>query len=162
MRPVLAFKPRPDARSFAASPEAGESYSLVPLQIASPGAAEAATPNPTTSGPRDPLARPASAATDQTLPQPGLYALDRFKDQDVCRVELQPGEAEKPAPVRLLDGCRDNGILVFDPAAWLAAKGRITLRAKRGHAVELVPAGEGRWRRDPEVGTTFVLRRVDP
>lgn len=166
VRPILAFKRRPDGRSYGAGLDTGESYSLVPLQIAAAGAAEAA-PNAsgsTFSGPRDPLARPAddrSGATSATESLSGLYALDRFMDRDVCRVELQPGDAAKPAPVRILEGCRDTGIAVFDPVLWQATGSRMTLRAKRGHAVELVPTGDGRWRRDPEVGTTFVLRRIE-
>ena len=50
---------------------------------------------------------------------------------------------------------------MFDPVRWRYAKGRMTLTAKRGHSIDLVPNGDGRWRRDPEVGTTFLLRRVD-
>ncbi|WP_375410215.1 AprI/Inh family metalloprotease inhibitor [uncultured Methylobacterium sp.] len=166
VRPILAFKRRADGRSYGAGLDTGESYSLVPLQIAATGAAEAA-PNPSGpafSGPRDPLARPAddqSGLASATESLSGLYALDRFMDRDVCRVELQPGETAKPGPVRILEGCRDSGIAVFDPVLWQAAGGRMTLRAKRGHAVELVPTGDGRWRRDPEVGTTFVLRRIE-
>ncbi|WP_082528625.1 AprI/Inh family metalloprotease inhibitor [Methylobacterium sp. Leaf466] len=162
VRPVLAFKRRSDARSYGAGLEDGEAYSLVPLQIAATGAAEAAAMPAAApqNGPRDPLARPAGASGPE--PAPGLYALDRFKEQDVCRVELLAGEAAKPAPVRLVEGCRDTGIAVFDPVLWQAGQGRMTLRAKRGHTVELVPVGEGRWRRDPDVGTTFVLRRVEP
>ena len=166
VRPILSFKRRADGRSYAAGLETGESYSLVPLQIAALGAAEAA-PNASGSsfsGPGDPLARPAddrTGAASSTESLSGLYALDRFMDRDVCRVELQPGDAAKPAPVRILEGCRDSGIAVFDPVLWQAAGGRMTLKAKRGHAVELVPTGDGRWRRDPEVGTTFVLRRIE-
>jgi hypothetical protein len=165
VRPVLAFKRRADARSYGVSLGSGESYSLVPLQIASAGAAEAALPPPGAAVPgnRDPLASPTEAVAGSGVePMAGLYALDRFRDLDVCRVELQPGDAAQAAPVRLLDGCRDSGIAVFDPVQWQAAKGRMTLRAKRGHVVELVPTGDGRWRRDPEVGTTFVLRRIEP
>lgn len=163
VRPVLSFRRRPDERSYGVTTQAGEGYSLVPLQIAASGAAEAApaaiaAPE---SGSRDPLARPAPA-TSGDEPPAGIYALDRFRQLDVCRVELQPGESTRPAPVRLLDGCGDTGITVFDPVQWQAAKGRMTLRARKGHSVELVPAGEGRWRREPEVGTTFVLRLIDP
>ena len=38
----------------------------------------------------------------------------------------------------------------------------MTLVAKRGHVVNLVPAGDGTWRRDPETGVAFVLRWVAP
>ena len=63
--------------------------------------------------------------------------------------------------MRVVPGCRDGGLEVFDPIRWRYADGRLTLTAKRGHSIDLVPGGDGRWRRDPEVGTTFVLRRVE-
>ena len=92
-------------------------------------------------------------------PRPGTYALDRYHAQDVCRIELT--EAAPPAPARILDGCRDSGLTVFDPVSWRFEKGRMTLTARRGHQVSLVSTGDGRWRRDPEIGATFVLRQVD-
>lgn len=154
VRPILAFVQRADARSLAAATPSGESYSLVPLQIAAmaPAGLAPAPAEPPRAG-----AEPAPPPGDR--PAPGLYALDRYREQDVCRIELTAGAA--PA-VRLVEGCRDGGLAVFDPVAWSAAPGRLTLTARRGHVVNLVPAGAGRWRRDPEVGTTFVLRRVEP
>ena len=61
---------------------------------------------------------------------------------------------------RLLDGCRDAGLSAFDPVAWSYGAGRLTLVARRGHEVQLVSEREGRWRRDPEVGATLVLRKA--
>lgn len=169
VRPVLVFARRADARSLTARTEAGEAYNLVPLQVAAmqppalPG--EVATPNLPAGMPRnsvpdatDPIANTAPVPRD--APASGIYALDRYRDQDVCRLDLMAGVAGR-APVRILDGCRDGGLSVFDPVAWRYADGRLTLTAKRGHSVNLVPAGEGRWRRDPDIGTTFVLRRVE-
>lgn len=100
------------------------------------------------------------------VPTPGVYALDRFSEKDVCRLELEQSRvaakgAEALSAAHILPGCRDSGIAVFDPVSWRYANGHITLKAKRGHAVNLVPAGEGSWRRDPDVGTTFVLRKVE-
>ncbi|MFD0936347.1 AprI/Inh family metalloprotease inhibitor, partial [Methylobacterium trifolii] len=101
-------------------------------------------------------------AADETAgqrPSPGLYALDRYRDRDVCRLDLGAGAG---APVRIVDGCRDSGLEIFDPALWSYAGGKMTLKSKRGHTVDLVPTGDGRWRREPETGTTFVLRRIEP
>ena len=61
-----------------------------------------------------------------------------------------------------MPGCRDSGITVFDPVAWRYAAGHLTLKARRGHAVNLVPLGDGRWRRDPDIGVTLVLRKIEP
>lgn len=164
VRPVLQFTRRADARSLVAPGAGDESFSLVPLQIiammppteavpTSPGAGSAA---PDT---RVPVAARAETGATGDAPRPGTYALDRFREQDVCRIELT--EAAPPAPVRILDACRDSGLSVFDPVSWRFDKGRLTLIARRGHVVSLVPTEDGRWRRDPEVGTTFILRRVD-
>lgn len=157
VRPVLPFARRPDERSLVAQTDAGDSYSLVPLQITAmqPPVPEAPT-----------VGIPTRPATPESLPPgerpaPGIYALDRFRDQDVCRLDLLEGDASR-APVRIRDGCRDSGLSVFDPVAWRYASGRLTLTAKRGHSVDLVATGDGRWRRDPDIGTTFVLRRVEP
>ncbi|MBY0299739.1 MAG: AprI/Inh family metalloprotease inhibitor, partial [Methylobacterium sp.] len=99
--------------------------------------------------PRPPAAPPPEGVA-------GTYALDRFSEKDTCRLALDVGA------LRVLDGCRDLGLTVFDPVSWRYDEGRITLFARRGHSVGLVPFGDGRWRRDPETGTTFVLRRVAP
>uniref|UniRef100_UPI001E51A054 AprI/Inh family metalloprotease inhibitor n=1 Tax=Methylobacterium sp. Leaf118 TaxID=2876562 RepID=UPI001E51A054 len=97
-------------------------------------------------------------------PAPGLYALDRAAERDVCRIELSPPTAADKdyAAARLLPGCRDSGITVFDPAGWRFTGHQMTLKARRGHAVTLVALGEGRWRRDPDIGFTLVLRKVEP
>ncbi|GJE16140.1 AprI/Inh family metalloprotease inhibitor [Methylobacterium marchantiae] len=167
VRPILLFKARDDKRSLMAQTEGGDVYSLVPLQIA----AMSPPPPPGPDGRdaayqlgRDDAARAgtpgAETAGTGERPTAGIYALDRYREQDVCRIELKPAEGGA-APVRILDGCRDSGLTTFDPVSWQGAPGRLTLVARRGHVVGLVPAGENHWRREPEVGTTFVLRRTE-
>ena len=165
VRPILDFTRRPDQRSLTAQSEGGERYSLVPLDIVAmrPGgaaAAEAETAPPTPS----PLQPAAPARAELQLnpaatpgPPPGVYALDRFQERDTCRIALDG----TGGTVKIVPGCHDGGLEVFDPVRWRYADGRMTITAKRGHSIDLVPSGEGRWRRDPEVGNTFVLRRVD-
>ncbi|AWN35598.1 AprI/Inh family metalloprotease inhibitor [Methylobacterium radiodurans] len=166
VRPLLIFTPRPDRGSYGAKSEAGEVYSFVPLDIAAmrppepdrPVASpQIATAGPETSAPDRPAVQAALPAPAAGESAPGLYALDRYRDRDVCRLELA-GDGG----VTLMPGCRDSGIEVFGPATWSFAAGRLTLKARRGHTVGLVPNGEGAWRRDPETGTTFILRRVEP
>lgn len=163
VRPVLAFAKRPDQRSYVATAEAGERYSLVPLEIAAMRPPGAFDPVPIAASPGESVPNPGSPSVATTAsgagPAPGVYALDRFRDRDVCRLDLGDGAG---GPVRLLPGCHDSGIEVFDPTTWRAASGRMTLVAKRGHVVNLVPTGDGTWRRDPETGVAFVLRRVEP
>lgn len=172
LRPVLSFDKNPDGMSLGATAENGERYNLVPLQIAAmqpPTAPGTATVTPAAIAAGGDAPAPA-AAPDKPAEGPaggpalGLYALDRAEQKDVCRLELSPSlEAGKEtAPVRVLPDCRDSGITVFDPVSWRFANGHLTLKARRGHAVNLVAIGEGRWRRDPEIGVPLVLRKVEP
>ena len=167
VRPILDFTRRSDQRSLGAQSEAGDRYSLVPLDIVAmrPAAAEAEPVAPAAQPP-SPLqaAAPvpaelqsATAVAADPGPRPGVYALDRFQERDTCRITLDA----TGGGVKIVPGCHDGGLEVFDPVRWRYANGRMTLTAKRGHSIDLVPSGDGRWRRDPEVGTTFVLRRVD-
>lgn len=167
LRPVLAFARSPDGMSLGATAENGERYNLVPLQIAAmqpPAAPGTAAVTPAAQGD----ASSPGAATEKPAEPPGpalgLYALDRAEQKDVCRLEFSgPLEAGKDtASVRVLPDCRDSGITVFDPVSWRFANGHLTLKARRGHAVNLVAIGEGRWRRDPEIGASLVLRKVEP
>lgn len=164
VRPLLVFTPRPDRGSYGAKAENGEVYSFVPLDIAAmrPPEPEPALPSAATRPEAAPSVAGQAAVTATPVPAtgeptPGLYALDRYRDRDVCRLELASGGG-----VTLMPGCRDSGIEVFGPATWSFGAGRLTLKARRGHTVGLVANGEGAWRRDPETGTTFVLRRVEP
>ncbi|MER2264089.1 AprI/Inh family metalloprotease inhibitor [Methylobacterium oxalidis] len=161
LRPVLLFARRPDQRSLLAHAESGEAYSLVPLQIQAMRPPEPAA-EPSRAGARAGEAEtPVGPGPEGGQgPGPGVYALDRYQDQDVCRLSLAPA-AGASAPVHILEGCRDSGVAIFDPVTWRYASGRLTLVAKRGHVVNLVPTGDGRWRRDPETGTTFLLRKVE-
>ncbi|WP_462122713.1 AprI/Inh family metalloprotease inhibitor [Methylorubrum thiocyanatum] len=165
LRPMLIFARSPDGLSLGATAENGERYSLVPLQIAAmqppaatvTQAAQGDAP-PTATAPEKP------AETSVQGPAPGLYALDRAAQKDVCRLDFSPSPdaGKDTAPVRVLPDCRDSGITVFDPVSWRFANGHLTLKARRGHAVNLVAIGEGRWRRDPEIGAPLVLRKVEP
>ena len=165
VRPVLDFTRRPDQRSLVAQAEGGERYSFVPLDIVAmrPGGAPAAEAEPAAPAPSPLQAAPPVPAGLEPAPvvapgpPPGIYALDRFQERDTCRITLDGGGGG----VTIVPGCHDGGLEVFDPVRWRYANGRMTLTAKRGHSIDLVPSGDGRWRRDPEVGTTFVLRRVD-
>ncbi|MEH3145451.1 MAG: AprI/Inh family metalloprotease inhibitor [Methylobacterium frigidaeris] len=153
--PVLEF-PVPDKPGpLAGQTASGERYALAAMGR---GPAEGAPPAivpvalPAAGGP----AGHGAVAPRDAGAVAGTYTLDRFVEKDVCRLSLADGA------VQVLEGCRDGGLATFDPASWRYEAGRLTLVARRGHSVELIPTGDGRWRRDPEIGTTFVLRRVTP
>ncbi|GJE27998.1 AprI/Inh family metalloprotease inhibitor [Methylobacterium organophilum] len=181
VRPLLIFSKSADERSLTASAEDGTRYHFVPLQIAlmapKPAAGEPQAPAEAEAGasrtipgaapvlPADALRPAEAAAPPAPAPAragftPGIYALDRFAESDTCRLSLEPGA--DPSPARLMPECRDRGIKTFDPVSWHFADGHLTLKARRGHALALVRTPDGTWRRDPDVGTTFVLRRVGP
>jgi hypothetical protein len=95
---------------------------------------------------------------------PGLYLVDRYSDREVCRIDLRrallaggSGRFE----IKLLEGCRDLGLAAFDPVAWRYEAGRLTITARRGHEVTLISERDGHWRRDPEVGATLILRKIE-
>lgn len=151
---VLAFARRPDGALAARGPS-GEEFRLgAPDRDAAPAAATIATP-----APASPLPAPVPAPGRGAIS--GLYTLDRFVERDTCRVVLGPGSAEG-GPAQVAEGCRDAGLALFDPVSWRYEAGRLTLVARRGHEVGLVPASGQRWRRDPETGAAFVLRRLEP
>ena len=163
VRPIMQFKRRADRRSYVATAEGGETYSFVPLDTAGmrPPEPEAPSPSPSPVAPVPgeiaPEAASAAPPTTPDGPQPGTYAVDRLRTQGTCRLVFAPTGA-----VKLLPGCQDDGIEVFNPVNWAFAGGRLTLTAKRGHTLGLVANGDGRWRRDPETGAILLLRRTEP
>ncbi|GJD51137.1 hypothetical protein OPKNFCMD_3889 [Methylobacterium crusticola] len=153
-RAVLDFAVPEASGTLSAEAPTGERYNLTLTSARSAPETPTLTPAALTAPPtpREAWAGiPASAAAVA-----GLYTLDRFVEKDVCRLVLGADS------VQVQEGCRDPGLAIFDPAAWHYETGRLTLTARRGHSVALIPVGDGRWRRDPEIGTAFVLRRVTP
>lgn len=192
IRPVLTFSTRDDGRRLTAQGDGG-GYTLVPIAIGTATPIGGVEPNPTTLdaavpdvaashrplpgaeptlpsdrllplGATVPTAPPPNPAP-QMQPAPGIYAVDRFSEKDVCRIELssQPIAARPDGSkaARILPGCRDNGIAVFDPVAWRLVSDRMVLRARKGHAISLVATADQSWRRDPDTGVTLMLRKVE-
>jgi hypothetical protein len=93
---------------------------------------------------------------------PGIYVLDRYSEREVCRIDLGRAllNASGRYEVRILEGCRDLGMVAFDPVAWRYEAGHLTITARRGHEVTLISERDGQWRRDPEVGATLILRKA--
>ena len=170
-QPVLAFEPRAaDEEGLIARTSAGETYVLelkealkekptqpeqrVAVRLMPPLLARPVPP-PT---PVDPDKAPPFAVV------PGVYVVDRYLEREVCRVNLGPAMLDVSGlyEARLLDGCHDNGLQVFDPVAWRYEAGRLILQARKGHQVTLISERDGQWRRDPDVGATLLLRKAGP
>jgi hypothetical protein len=174
-RPILDFGPRPGEEGFIAVSEVGEHYILEigerhPIAVVEPVSLQSPSLPPLPEAPGPPPigvpqvtpVDPATAPRPETLP--GLYAVDRYFEREVCRVELRAvrlGDATARHEARLQGRCRDPGLATFDPIGWRYEKGRLTLVARRGHEVTLISERSGQWRRDPEVGATLVLRRTE-
>lgn len=160
---ALTFKPLgKDAETgFRAKAPDGKTYRLE-LASRSPAQVEAAiSPAPPKLVPQSTPIDPATAPPPSTIP--GIYALDRYTEREVCRLRLERplGGAADPVPIRILQGCRDAGIMAFEPVSWRYDAGRLTITARRGHTVSLVSEQAGEWRRDPAVGAVLVLRRLE-
>ena len=146
--------------ALVAKTAAGESYRLA--RDAEAQLVRLPPPPPPVGVPQLTPIDPANAPPPASLP--GTYVVDRYTEREVCRVRLA---ATLPDPhgryeARLVEGCRDAGLRSFDPVAWRYDGGRLTLTARRGHEVTLISEREGQWRRDPEVGTTLILRKAAP
>ena len=85
----------------------------------------------------------------------GRYALLREEGKDSgCLVNLmQSGRAQ------LGPGCRDQGLVVFDPVGWSTGRNMIILRARKGHRVNFVYNADGTWHRDPPDQRPLSLRK---
>ncbi|MGH6840509.1 MAG: AprI/Inh family metalloprotease inhibitor, partial [Methylocella sp.] len=47
----------------------------------------------------------------------------------------------------LAPGCRDQGIVIFDPAGWQIVNGRLVLTARKGHKTHLDAQPDGTWKK---------------
>lgn len=153
-KPVLAFEDDEAAFKLKASAD-GVEYQIDSLGRAKRFVARPAAP----SAPRvafDPSKAPARDSI------PGLYAMLRFGNQEVCRITLgtDPGASDERFLTRYPTRCRDVGLQVFDAVAWRYAGGRLHLIARRGHEMILLPTADGEWRKDPPGSAELTLRRV--
>jgi hypothetical protein len=140
----------------------GKSYALDPrnyARYASRAPASAAAANAQAAQRRTPV-DPATMPAPETVP--GRYVIMRQQNREACRIELAPAASPSTdAPARFEGSCGDTGLMIFDPAGWRYAAGRLVLVARKGHTVELV-FENGQWRKDPPVGAPLMLRRAAP
>ncbi len=100
----------------------------------------------------------AAAPTDAA----GRYSILRDGGKDTgCMLTLDnrvkgPGR-EKAS---LAPGCRDQGIVIFDPAGWQIVNGRLVLTARKGHKTYLDAQPDGTWKKDPKEGKSLTLKKL--
>src|SRR3984893_4689377 len=105
---------------------------------------------------------------DGTAPAPevvaaaGRYSILRDGDKDTgCMLTLD-NQQKAPGGKKafLAPGCRDQGIVIFDPAGWQIVNGRLVLTARKGHKTELDVQPDGTWKKDPKEGKSLTLKKL--
>ena len=97
-------------------------------------------------------ARMASHATAAEIA--GRYAVMREKHDTGCMLTLDDKTRGKLGGDRaqLAPGCRDQGIVIFDPVGWRLVKGELVLTARAGHTAKLESIGDDKWAKDAKDG----------
>ena len=85
----------------------------------------------------------------------GRYAVMREKRDTGCMVTLDDKTRGKVGGdhAQLAPGCRDQGIVIFDPVGWRLVKGALVLTARAGHTAKLDKVGEANWAKDVKDGS---------
>ncbi|MGH6846738.1 MAG: AprI/Inh family metalloprotease inhibitor [Methylocella sp.] len=124
--------------------------------FAKPSAKQAANPAPAALAAKQesPAATPAGAA--------GRYSILRDGGKDTgCMLTLDNRvKAAGREKASLAPGCRDQGIVIFDPAGWQIVNGRLVLTARKGHKTYLDAQPDGTWKKDPTEGKSLTLKKL--
>jgi len=149
-----------DAAAFIASGAQSEVYRLASLQnapqennlVVNQGGAGTA---------------PAVVATKQDVPaaaadMAGRYSILRDGGKDTgCMLTLdKQAKAQGGQKASLAPGCRDQGIVIFDPVGWQTVNGRLVLTARKGHKTHLDVQPDGTWKKDPKEGKSLTLKKM--
>jgi Protease inhibitor Inh len=104
---------------------------------------------------------PAGRAANQA-DAAGRYSILRDGGKDTgCMLTLD-NRVKAPGRVKasLAPGCRDQGIVIFDPAGWQIVNGRLVLTARKGHKTYLDAQPDGTWKKDPREGKSLTLKKL--
>jgi Protease inhibitor Inh len=158
---VLDFTATDDAKAFIASGPQGGVYRLAAMQATPPK--------------KEPLFKqggtgptPEAAATKQDVAATtvsgaaGRYSILRDGGKDTgCMLTLD-NQLKAPGGKKasLAPGCRDQGIVIFDPAGWQIINGRLVLTARKGHKTDLDAQPDGTWKKDPKEGKSLTLKKL--
>jgi hypothetical protein len=158
---VLDFTPT-ESKVFHASGPQGGVYRLAVIQYAAQkkdlsNKGESGSPAPVT-----PVATKKEIASSTTAADmAGRYSILREGGKDTgCMLTLE-SQARGPGGKKasLAPGCRDQGIVIFDPAGWQILNGRLLLTARKGHKTNLDPQPDGSWKKDPKEGKSLILKK---
>jgi Protease inhibitor Inh len=165
---VLAFMPEGNGPLLAKGPE-GETYQLSAADASLPGQHFTDLPGVPVPGFETPVVvaavtTPAAAASSVRPDEVGgRYSLLREGGKDTgCMLTLD-AKARGPKggnKALLAPGCRDQGLVIFDPIGWTIEKGRLKLTARKGHHTMFDQKGNGTWEKDPKEGKALSLKKM--
>ena len=94
---------------------------------------------------------------------PGRYAVLRDGGKDTgCMLTLDD-KARGPKgtnKAQLAPACRDQGVVIFDPAGWTLEKGKLVLTARKGHNAVFDRTAEGVWMKEGKEGKPLGFRKM--
>jgi len=104
----------------------------------------------------------AHVVVDRPADVAGRYAVMREKRDTGCMLTLDDKTRGKAGGDRaqLAPGCRDQGIVIFDPVGWRLVKGALVLTARAGHTTRLDKVEEGKWAKDAKEGKPIGLKKL--
>lgn len=175
-KPVLSFQPASDRNLFVATGPEGETYEIAPVRLAQNGAGSVpgftvVTPP---AGAPQPAAAPAPRPTQTAQAAPahagppakagevaGRYAILRDGKDTNCMLTLDDkARGLKGNKAQLAPACRDQGLVIFDPAGWSVDRGRLVLTARKGHQTHFDRDAAGVWQKDAKEGKNLGLKRL--
>lgn len=150
-----------DAKAFLASGPQGAVYRLAALQGA-PQKKEPFVKQGGTSPAPEAIATKLDVPVATVSGAGGRYSILRNGGKDTgCMLTLD-NQLKAPGGKKasLAPGCRDQGIVIFDPAGWQIVNGRLVLTARKGHKTELDQQPDGTWKKDPKEGKSLTLKKL--
>ncbi len=108
------------------------------------------------------LAAKAAAPATSSSDAAGRYSVLREGGKDTgCMVTLDAKAGARGGnKASLAPGCRDQGIVIFDPVGWRIVGGRLVLTARKGHSTHLDQQSDGTWLKDPKEGKSLGLKKM--
>jgi Protease inhibitor Inh len=183
-KPVLDFVAGA-AKALSASGPQGETYAFVPVnapadvtfdpedarrvpgfdvvQAAPAEPVQAQSQSHMTSAPaKKPPRSSAAALTMKPADVAARYSIERQGGKDADCLLILDDQTKAPGGYKatLAPGCRDQGIMIFDPVGWRLVGGRLVLTARRGYTTHLDLQPGGTWLKDASEGKTLILKKL--
>jgi len=155
---VLDFRARLGGAFLANSPN-GEIYRLAAING---GAEESLSHTEQRNNPQPPTVTAQASTGNVQAEAAGRYSLLREGDKDTgCMLTLDVKvTSQRRGKASLAPGCRDQGLVIFDPAGWEIIDGRLVLSARKGQKAHFDARPDGSWKKDPTEGKTLSLKKL--